>query len=119
MLSDEVIRDIYADAEVAEIEAFPVTGRNLYARLDDARTAGLRAVANAAAKNALEEAAKWFDRCHCTQADEWGNQMQAQDCPHHGDPTAQYIGAHVVEQLRNLAAPLSLSESAPSPDEPF
>lgn len=58
MLSDKVIRDIYRDAELAEIEDAPVTGRNLYVRIEDARNAGLRAVANATAKNALEEAAK-------------------------------------------------------------
>lgn len=56
-----------------------------------------------AKSDALVEAAEMLNACQCTQTDDAGNQVQAQSCPHHGDPTAQYVGQAVVTQLRRLA----------------
>ena len=67
------------------------------------RTDALNAAIGQAKAEALLEAADELDRCHCVQADDEGNQIQAQDCPHHGDSTAQYVGQYVVLRLRGLA----------------
>ena len=58
--------------------------------------AGLSAVVAAAKAEAATEAAEDFDQCLCTDE-------PRQDCAHHGDSTARYVGEHIVGQLRARA----------------
>ena len=62
----------------------------------DNLSAGIAAVVAAAKAEAATEAAEDFDRCLCTDE-------PRQDCAHHGDSTARYVGEHIVGQLRARA----------------
>ena len=62
----------------------------------EAHDAGLAAVVAAAKAEAATEAAEDFDQCLCTDE-------PRQDCAHHGDSTARYVGEHIVGQLRDRA----------------
>ena len=61
-----------------------------------ANSDALAAVVAAAKAEAATEAAEDFDRCLCTDE-------PRQDCAHHGDSTARYVGEHIVGQLRARA----------------